>query len=143
MTRSLLLAVLLLAPALPVRAQQTRDLRAAVDRIAAAWSRGDARGLATRGCDAGIALETSEGPMGPLPPRQAAAVLRRVFEQAETVSARTAQVAVTGGDPQRAYGEIEWMVRPRGTTILERAHVFVALVREGDQWRVTQIRLMR
>lgn len=143
MTRPLLLTAFLIAAVQPARAQQPRDLRTAVDRIAAAWSRGDARDLATRACNAGIALETSEGPMGPLQPRQAAAVLRRLFEQTETVSARVSHVAVTGGDPQRAWGEIEWLVRPRGTTIMERARVFVALVREGDQWRVTQIRLMR
>jgi hypothetical protein len=48
-----------------------------------------------------------------------------------------------GGQPARAFGEITWTTRARGTTIPERANLFVAFVREGDAWRITEIRLMR
>ena len=48
-----------------------------------------------------------------------------------------------GGSPTRAFGEITWTAKARGTTIPERATVFVAFVRDEDGWRITEIRLLR
>ena len=50
---------------------------------------------------------------------------------------------VVGGSPEKGLGEIAWVMRARGTTIPERATVVIALVREDDRWRVTEIRLMQ
>ena len=65
-----------------------------------------------------------------------------LFEDQQTVSVKPGVARVSGGRPQRAFGELEWITRPRGTTIPERRTVFVALVREEQGWRVTEIRVM-
>jgi SnoaL-like domain len=133
--------LLLVALATPLRAQE-RDLERILRQLAASWARGDAAGLVAHASRDGISIDLREGPQGPLPPRQAAAVLRRYFDETQTVSARTGQAEVTGGSPLRGYGEIAWVVRNRGSTMPERARVFIALVREDGTWKVTQIRLM-
>jgi hypothetical protein len=66
-----------------------------------------------------------------------------MFEDRESVSATPRVGRAVGGQPARAFGEITWTTRARGTTIPERANLFVAFVREGDAWRITEIRLMR
>ena len=48
---------------------------------------------------------------------------------------------MVGGQPPRAFGEVTWMMQPRGTTIPERVTVFVAWVLQKDRWRITEIRL--
>jgi hypothetical protein len=120
-----------------------QDLARELDRLAAAWHRGDASVIAGLGARAGISLDVDGSSVGPLGPRQAAAVLRRVFEDRESVGVRSTQTRAVGGDPPRAFGELRWTVRARGTTIPEQAKVFVAFVREGDRWRITEIRLLR
>lgn len=114
-----------------------------LDRVAAAWHRGDASAIANLGARAGISLDVDGSSVGPLGPRQAAAVLRRIFEDRESIAVRAAQTRPVGGDPPRAFGELSWNMRTRGTTIPEQSKVFVAFVREGDRWRVTEIRLLR
>jgi hypothetical protein len=124
----------------PVAAQ---DLTPALRRVADAWHEGDARAVAALGAEAGISLDVDGSTVGPLGSRQAAAVLRRVFGDRESVSAAPRVSRTVGGDPARAFGEITWTTRARGTTIPERATLFVAFVREGGAWRITEIRLMR
>lgn len=133
-------AVLLLLIASPARAQ---DLSAVVDRVAGSWGRGDASGIVAHAARGGISLDVDGERVGPLAPRQAAAVLRRLFDQKETVSANAGKARAVGGSPQKGFGEIAWVMRARGTTIPERATVVLALVREDDRWRVTEIRLMQ
>jgi hypothetical protein len=135
-----LIALLLVSGSRPAAAQELRPL---LERVASALQRADVGGISALGARAGISLDV-EGPnVGPLGPRQTAAVLRRLFEDRETVSARVNTIREVGGDPRRAFGEIIWLTRARGTTIPERATVFVALVRERTGWRVTEIRLLR
>jgi hypothetical protein len=134
------LTLLLAATGGPAFAQ---ELPRELNRVAAAWHRGDASAIAGLGAKAGISLDVDGSSVGPLGPRQAAAVLRRVFEERESVGVRTAQTRTFGGEPPRAFGELSWNVRTRGTTIPEQSKVFVAFVREGDRWRVTEIRLLR
>lgn len=135
------LGLTLLGSPLPARAQQ-RQLQRAMSRVAAAWARGDAAGVVGLAARTGLSLDMRDGAVGPLAPRQAVAMLRRVFGRFQTVSAHAGQAEVTGGRPARGYGEITWVVRNRGSTTPQLARVFVALVHENGQWRVTQIRLM-
>ncbi|NLG63226.1 MAG: hypothetical protein GX539_13390 [Candidatus Cloacimonetes bacterium] len=132
--------VALLLVAAPAHAQQ--DLDTAMQRVARMWERGDVRGITQSAASAGFALELESGRSGPVASRQAAAALRRLFEDQQTVSVKPGVARVSGGRPQRAFGELEWITRPRGTTIPERRTVFVALVREEQGWRVTEIRVM-
>ena len=134
------LLALLVGSAAAVAAQQ-RDLEQVVGRLAAYWARGDAAGLATLAARSGLAIDLGGDAMGPLGPRQAAAVLRRVFDDRETVWGQPRSSKLVDDAPPRAFGEFTWTARVRGTTISERMIVFVALVREDAGWRITQIRL--
>jgi hypothetical protein len=140
MTRAAWAAIVLVLAAAPVRAQ---DLSGVVDRVAGAWARGDASGIVAHAARGGISLDVDGERAGPLAARQAAAVLRRLFDRSETVSASASKARVVGGSPEKGLGEIAWVMRARGTTIPERATVVIALVREDDRWRVTEIRLMQ
>lgn len=138
--RAVLLACLaLLAGAGHTHAQRLDET---MDRLAAMWSRGDVRGITGQTVRSDFALELRAAPSGPVGSRQAAAALRRLFEEGETVSVRPGMTRVVGGTPTRAFGEMQWVVRPRGTTIPERRTVFVALIREDAGWRITEIRVM-
>jgi hypothetical protein len=130
----------LLLAAVPAHAQ---ELQQVLDQAAGALHRGDAGALARLAAGSGMSVDVDGRAVGPLARRQAAAVIRRLFEDRESVGARTTMSRVVGGDPPRAFGEISWTMRVRGTTIPVRSNVFVALVREGDRWRITEIRLLR
>lgn len=134
------LALLLVAGSRPAAAQELRPL---LERVANALQRGDVGGIAALAANAGMSLDVDGRNVGPLGQRQTAAVLRRLFEDREAVTTRVSTIREVGGDPARAFGEITWSTRARGTTIPERATVFVALVREENGWRVTEIRLLR
>jgi hypothetical protein len=131
---------LLLLLAGGVRAQQ---LERVLDHFAAAWARGDAAGIAALVSRAGVSIDPGNGSVGPLGARQAAAMLRRIFDDRETTVVRAGTAQIVGGAPPRAFGEIAWAARSRGTTESENATVFLALIRERDGWRITQIRLLR
>ncbi len=141
MTRALGLAgLLLLAIAGGVRAQ---DLEQVLDRFASAWHRGDVAALASLVSRNGVSIEIAGEQVGPLPVRQAAAVLRRIFDDRETTVVRAGLAQVVGGTPPRAFGEVVWSARSRGTTENENATIFLALVREQGGWKINQIRLLR
>ena len=140
MPRLALPILVLLAVAAPARGQELSDV---VERVARSWSRGDASAIVAHAARAGISLDLGGQRVGPIPARQAAAVLRGVLDRRETVRASAGQTRVVGGSPQTAFGEIAWTSRVRGTTIPERATVVLAFVREDGHWRVTEIRLMR
>lgn len=141
MKRFLVLAcALFLGLAPPVRAQQ---LEGVLDRFATAWARGNVEELASLVSRGGVTIDVGVGPIGPLGERQAAAVLRRLFDERETTVARARLAQMVGGVPARAFGEILWLARSRGTTESEGVTVFLALVREKNGWRINQIRVMR
>ena len=137
-----LAAALLLAAAGSARAQ---DLEQVLDRFAAAWHRGDAVAIAGLVSRSGVSIDIGGqgGQVGPLGVRQAAAVLRRILDERETTVVRAGIAQVVGGSPPRAFGEVVWNARSRGTTENEKATIFLALVRERDGWRINQIRLLR
>jgi hypothetical protein len=122
---------------------EAQELGQVIDRLMIFWTKGDATAISSLVARTGISLDVDGGPIGPLSARQTAAVLRRVFDDRETVALHASLTQIVGGAPARAFGELTWFVRARGTTIPEHATVFVALVLERDGWRVTQIRLLR
>jgi hypothetical protein len=139
MTKVLLAAGLLfLRAAGPGHAQSVENV---MDQFASYWASGDASSIAGLAAENGITLDLDRKHTGPLRERQAAAVLRNLFEQRETIQVRRAAPQIVGGQPQRAFGEITWMMQPRGTTIPERVTVFVAWILQKDRWRITEIRL--
>ena len=137
--RAFVLALLLLTGARPAHAQ---GLDQTMKRMASFWARGDAHSLVDFASTDGFSLELGSDPVGPVAARQAAAAFKRLFEDRETISVRPGVTRMVGGEPALAFGEFEWISRPRGTTIPEHRLVFVAFVREPTGWRVTQIRVL-
>lgn len=144
--RSLVLAVVAYLALAAVGAGQV----AAQDRLAnftqrlmLAWERGDAAGITALIVDDGVSIHVQGEPAGPLATRQAKAVLRRVFDDVETISVTLASRKMLPGNPDRAYLELLWTRRARGTTIPDRGTVFVAVVDQERDWRITDIRLLQ
>src|SRR5688572_26976377 len=131
-------AWLLLGPASPGQAQSVESV---MDQFASYWASGNASSIASLAAENGITLDLERKHSGPLRERQAAAVLRNLFEQRETIQVRRSAPQIVEGQPPRAFGEVTWMMQPRGTTIPERVTVFVAWVLQKDRWRITEIRL--
>lgn len=134
-----LLVTIALLRASDARAQRLDDI---VDIVRFAWSQSDAKAVAAMSARGGVSIETREGRLGPLGTRQANAVLRRLFEERETVSMRIGRTQVVGGSPRRAFSEITWIARAPDTTEPERITVLLELVQEGENWRITQIRML-
>jgi hypothetical protein len=141
MRRILLVALVCTAAAhAPAHAQ---DVNAFMTKVASAWTRGDAGALAAFANPQGITLEVEGTHVGSITPRQAASVLKRVFDDRETLRATPGAVKRLPGNNARAYAEIKWERRARGTTQPEKINVFIALARDGDVWHITEIRLIR
>jgi len=122
---------------------QVAELDSILHRLASSWARGDAHTLAAYSSRGGVSLELDGEAIGPLTRRQVSAVLRGLFVGRKTDSLRPGLARVVGGQPPRAFGEFAWIVRTQGTTVPERATIFLALVWEGERWQITQIRLLR
>ena len=129
--------------ALSARASMAQNVESVVNRLVDYWARGDASSVAALAARNGISLNLEGRTAGPLSDRQAAALLRRYFEDRETINVRMRTPQIVGGQPPRAYGEISWMMRSRGTTIPEKTSVLITLVLEDGRWRVTEIRFVR
>ena len=140
MKRTFALAVAILAAAAPVRAQ---PLDPVTRRIAQAWERGDANSIGSFAARNGLSLDTGGQKVGPLHARQAAMALKNVFERVETVSADIGRAREVEGNPRRAFVEITWVTKARGTSIPERTQVFFGLIVDDDAWRITEIRLIQ
>ena len=137
------ISVITLALCLAPATAHAQELERTLERFAAAWGRGDADHLVAMAVEGGVVIETGDDPMGPLGRRQAAALLRRVFTDRETVSFRTDIVRQVASNPASAFSELVWISRAEGTRIPESRRVFLALVDDGSGWRVSQIRILR
>lgn len=120
-------------------AQRLDDI---VLHIADAWAHRDAKALVALAVREGVSIESRESRTGPLGARQAAAVLRRMFDQRETISIRPRLAQIVGGSPPRAFSEITWITRAPDTTEPERSIIFLELVLMDERWQITQIRLL-
>jgi hypothetical protein len=144
--RAVRLAPLALAVAASILAPRTvsaQELSPTIERVAAAWQRGDVSALTGLAARNGISLDVDGRSVGPLPARQAGAVLRRVFEERDNVGVRATMTRTVPGSPPSAFAEFAWTVKARGTTIPESARLFIAFVLEDERWRITEIRLLR
>jgi hypothetical protein len=138
---SIVLALLLLLAS--ARSASAQDLQPVLERIAAAWHKGDAGAIAGLASRNGVSIDIGGASVGPLPQRQVAPVLRRAFDERESVSARVNMARQGAGEAGRAYGEIAWSIRARGTTIPERLNLYVGLILEDGAWRISEVRLLR
>ncbi|CAN5322034.1 hypothetical protein BH23GEM4_BH23GEM4_08310 [soil metagenome] len=144
--RSGLLACALLLTALPLGAQRSEprsapSLEQFVAEVARLWARGDANGVAALGADAGVAVELGAA-RGTVQERHAAAALRGLFGEAETVSVRILRSARAGGRPPRGFGEFAWTTRPRGTGAPQTAGVYVGAALDEGRWEIRELRVI-
>jgi hypothetical protein len=136
----LLITLAITATATHASAQQ---LDVVMTRFSGAWRQNDDKGIAALVAREGATIETSDSRLGPLGARQAAAVLRTLFQGRDTRSVQTRQMHELGGTPQKAYAEVIWTTLAPETTQPLRVVVFVEWVLEQDrQWRITRIRLL-
>jgi hypothetical protein len=134
-----LLAAVALLLARPVGAQNVRPV---VNDVARSWGQ-DAGSIASAAARSGVAIEIDGDRHGPLNARQVSAVLRRLFDERETVRAEPGMAKVAEGSPGQAFGEVMWTERMRGTTQNQRSTVLLAFVLENERWRITEIRVRR
>lgn len=138
--RTFAFATLCLAFALPARGQ---DFREVVDQLTRAWQRGDFSMLGSHAAANGLSLDIEGRRIGPFASRQAATAIRRLFEDRETIQASLNMAREVSGEPRRAFAELTWVTRARGTTIPQRSTIVLTLQLERDRWRITEIRLVR
>lgn len=148
MTRRLLVvgwlvALAILAPALHAqRASAPAPLEPFVAQVARLWAGGDADGIAAlAGADGRIVLELGTT-SGGVRERHAAAALRALFAERETVDVRPERAALSGGAPPRGFVELIWNSRARGTTVPRPVTVYFGTAWEGGGWRIRELRVL-
>ncbi len=127
----------------PLSAQQPDDLDRLLNELTALWHVGDAGGLVELGAAKGLEIEFQGYAIGPLAGRRAAAALRHLFAAQQTVDVRTGRPSRVAGADNRAFVEMIWIVRPAGAQMSESTTVFLGFVREGNRWKVSQIRILQ
>ncbi len=145
-----LLLVFLMFPLLafavpaPLAAQETpaAPLEDFVRQVARLWMGGEAAALVELApADGKIILNVGET-SGSVQGRHAAAALRALFAERESITMRPTRVTVSGGRPLRGFGEFSWVSRSRGMTVPQTATLYVGAIWEGDSWRVRELRVL-
>ncbi|HEX2091110.1 MAG TPA: hypothetical protein VHG28_01865 [Longimicrobiaceae bacterium] len=141
----LLLALLPLVVVSPLRGQTGRSdqrLEAFIADVAALWREEEASSLAELVPSSGqMVLEIGREAAGPVQERHAAAALRTLFADRESVSIRPTRITVAGGEPLQGFGELSWVSRSRGVTVPQMHTIYVGVVWEGRGWRIREIRV--
>jgi hypothetical protein len=134
-----------------------RDVRAAADTIevprtplefaavgfARAFAAGSAESLGDLMSPDGIRLQI-EGPGGGgLAPRQAVASLLELVRRYEGGSAVVSRAEPLDGSADRGFAEVLWSARAAGTSDLLGLTLFLGLARQGNEWRIDEVRLLR
>ena len=110
--------------------------------VAYLWSVGDAEALAELVPEQGqIVLDTGSGSQA-VNSRHAAAALRALFGEHQGASAKLVRTTLSGGQPARGFGEVNWTFRTRGAPITRSRTVYVGTVWTPAGWRISEIRLM-
>ena len=138
---TLLLSLLLVQPAAAQRA--AAPLEDFIKEVAYLWSGSDARGLADLMPEEARVLLDTGGGMETVEARHAAAALRALFAERQSVSVRPARITVAGTRPARGFGLLTWSFRSRGSPSTESGSVYVGAVWSEDGWRISELRQMR
>ena len=145
MKRSIYLASVMAVAILATASQShAQNLDGALRHFTNAWNRNDEKAISQMIARDGASIDLPVGGrLGPLSGRQAAAVLRVLFEEGITRDVKVRQLQSVGGEPEKAYAELVWTTVAPETTQPIRNVVFVELVRESEKlWRITKIRLL-
>jgi hypothetical protein len=149
MSRRVGVAVLLLLTGVvggrPLAAQVTEvepPLEQFVQQVVRLWQAADANALVgLLPADNRLALDTGSG-IETANSRHAAAALRALFAERETVDARVVRVTVASAQPPRGFGELGWTFRLRGSPAELSRSVYVATLFENGEWRISELRIM-
>ncbi|MDR0787738.1 MAG: hypothetical protein LBG44_07720 [Gemmatimonadota bacterium] len=141
----LVIGVFLLTLAAPASGQQPErgtTLEEFVLNVAHLWGNGDVPALLELlPADNFVVLDTGSG-IEKTDERHAAAALRALFANGESLDVRPIRIAVASTAPLRGFGELSWTFRARGSRSQQSRSVFVAAAMEEDAWRITELRLM-
>lgn len=143
--RAMLLGALLIPFVLvgPAAAQNVAPLDGFIKEVAYLWGGSDARGLAAlMPEEARVLLDTGEG-METVEGRHAAAALRSLFSDRQSLSVRPVRITVAGTRPSRGFGVLAWAFRGRGAPAGQTSSVYVGAVWTDEGWRISELRLMR
>jgi hypothetical protein len=140
----LLLAGVLIAPArLHAQEQPSVPLERFMARVARLWLDRDAAGLAALAPANGrMIFSAGPDPAETVQSRHAAAALRSLFNERETVSVRPSRVTVAGGRPLQGFAEITWASRSRGIAAQQTSSIYVGAVWEDGEWRIRELRVL-
>ena len=143
MKRFLLLSLLpLLLGAAPLSAQSPAPLEQFVRRVGYLWEAKDVDNLVDLVSETEpILLDRGRG-TEQVNGRHAAAALRALFADLESVSVRPVKATVSGGQPVRGFGELTWVYRLRGGPAPQTRSVYVGAVWDGSHWRISELRLL-
>jgi hypothetical protein len=144
MTRRILLATLtgLLLGAQPLAAQSPAPLEQFVRRVGYLWEAKDVDHLVDLVTEAEPVLMDRGSGTERVNGRHAAAALRALFSDLESVSVRPAKATVSGGQPVRGFGELTWVFRTRGGPGEQTRSIYVGAVWDGRNWRISELRLL-
>jgi hypothetical protein len=118
-------------------------LEFAAVEFARAFAAGSAERMGELMAQGGIRVQI-EGPgSGGLSPRQAVASLVELVRRYEGGSAVVSRAEPVDGSADRGFAEVHWSARPVGTSDMLGLTLFLGLAREGEQWRVDEVRLIR
>lgn len=138
----LLLSVLVLPSGLHAQ-EPAVPLERFVTRVARLWMDRDAAGLAALAPANGrMAFSAGAGPAEMVQSRHAAAALRALFAERETLSVRPSRVTVAGGRPLQGFAELAWASRSRGIAAQQSASIYVGAVWEDGEWRIRELRVL-
>ena len=138
------LLLVLGSPCAAAAQQAPAPLQNFIGAVARLWADGDAEGIVElASADGRIQLDLAGDGPGEVQARNAAAALRRLFTDRQTVSTRTTQIAISGGAPLRGFGELTWVARPRGVTETQASVVYIGAVWDGRAWRLRELRVLR
>jgi hypothetical protein len=131
----------------PLRAQDVAasdevPLEVFVQEVVRLWLSGDVAALVELIPEADqLILDTGTG-IENANSRHAAAALRALFSESETLATRAVRVTVASTSPPKGFGELSWTFRSRGSPGEQSRSIYVAAARENASWKITELRLM-
>ena len=116
----------------------TQDPQAAIARLRASWGRQDAAGIVA-GATRVVVQLPGEAATAPLSADQAARALERLFRDANELGLEVD--AVRPLSSETVYAEMRRRFRVRGSDGTVTQRVFAAFRRDGDRWRLVELRI--
>jgi hypothetical protein len=91
----------------------------------------------------GIRLHLDDDAYAGLSSRQAVASIREFLRGYDAGVAVVSRTALVEGTSNRGFAEVLWVARMVGTSHEMRRTLFIGLHRDGDAWRVDEVRFLR